>query len=175
MTNDTTTTETTTDQEPTRRETKVSYTLPWFDDWQSNQERRISLRVDVFVDTFAVGRAVHLAGRVSFRTIPGRSDLEGWHIDDTYLYRVDARGSSFGGDVIGRPPTDAMVKTVRDAALSMLEEPSDHLRMVTARRMVEQRNRSARETFDRENKETATFLTRFEDALGVDLGSIAKV
>ena len=116
---------------------KITYSLPRFDDWQADAQWRVQLEADAYVDTFPVGRDVYLTGRVSWRTIPGKPDSEGWQYGGSYLYRVESDGNHLLAVTNGTlEPTEKMVNTVREAVAPELVGPSDTLRLETAKRLV---------------------------------------
>ena len=144
---------------------KVSYDLPRFDDWQAgpDPEWRLVLEANAYVDTVPVGRDVFLTGRVSWRTIPGRPDAEGWQYGGQYLYRVGAEG---GIGEKSLEPTDKMMQTVRDGIEP--EPPSDELRFRTVRDIIKRRLENALDTYNREQRDLNAHLDRFATAIGVD-------
>ncbi len=144
-----------------------SYSLPRFDDWQAKPEWRLQLEADAYVDTFAVGRDVFLTGRVSWRTIAGRPDADGWQYNGDHLYRVTPEGSSmYASDL---EPTDRMRKTVREEIATLLVEPSDELRLATVRDVIERRTTNAKDEHDKADRDTLELAERFASALIVDL------
>ena len=161
------------------RDTKISYTLPYFDDWHRKPEDRIELEVNAYVDGIHAGRGVYLTGSVTWRT---RSSMSRWqtpHEPDSwkpwgdYLYRVSETGSMRG--VTDLKPTRKMCDTVRDAVFYLLEPPSDEMRLRVAVEQTQRIIRLAGEEMARKNKEATTFLQRLEDAVGVPLGTAAQV
>ena len=142
-----------------------SYSLPHFDDWQAKPEWRLQLDADAYVDTYPVGRDVFLTGRISWRTIPGRPDADGWQYNGDYLYRVTNEGSHIGG----LEPTDKMRATVRDAISADLVEPSDALRLATVRATIQRRDDNANDEHERKVRDTQELAERFATALIVDL------
>ena len=144
---------------------KVSYDLPRFDEWQTgpDPEWRIQLEASAYVDTVPVGRDVFLTGRVSWRTIPGRPDAEGWQYGGQHLYRVDEDGGHLFG---GLDPTAKMDQTVRDTI--ELEPPSDELRLETVRNIIKRRRQSALDKYNQELKDLGEWGERFASALSVD-------
>ena len=144
-----------------------SYSLPTFEDWQAKPEWRLQLEADAYVDTFAVGRDVFLTGRVSWRTIAGRPDADGWQYNGDHLYRVTDEGSNlYASDL---EPTDKMRATVRDELATLLVEPSDELRIATVRDVIERRTTNAKDEHDRTDRDTLELAERFASALIVDL------
>ncbi len=144
-----------------------TYSLPRFYDWQAKPEWRLQLDADAYVDTFAVGRDVFLTGRVSWRTIPGRPDADGWQYNGDHLYRVTDEGSNlYASDL---EPTDKMRATVRDELATLLVEPSDELRLTVARDTIERRETNAKDVYDREQRDTVELAERFATAIGVAL------
>lgn len=142
-----------------------SYSLPRFDDWQAKPEWRLQLDADAYVENFAVGREVFLSGRVSWRTIPGRPDSEGWQYAGDHLYRVTVAGGIL--DASDLDPTDKMRAKVRDSVATHLVNPSDKLRLRVVRVIIEQRRISAQNTFNQELKDLVTHADQFAKALGV--------
>ena len=156
----------TTTTEPTYKSLNgPSYSLPRFDDWQAKPEWRLQLDADAYVDTFAVGRDVFLTGRISWKTIPGRPDADGWQYNGDHLYRVEGDSSH----ALGLDPTDKMRATVRDTIASHLVEPSDALRLEVARDTIERRETNAKDVYDREQRDTVELAERFATAIGVAL------
>lgn len=151
-------------------ETKITYSLPRFDDWQADAEWRVALEADAYVDAFPVGRDVYLTGRVSWRTIPGKPDSEGWQYGGSYLYRVTEEGS-YIGDL---DPTEKMAATVREAVAPDLIAPSDALRLETAKQHARNRVESASDTYKRELRDTIELSERFAKALAVDAWEVAS-
>ena len=147
-----------------------TYSLPHFDDWQAKPEWRLQVEADAYVDTFAVGRDVFLTGRISWRTIAGRPDADGWQYNGDHLSRVTPEGSSlYASDL---EPTDKMRATVRDAIATHLVEPSDALRLATVRDVIERRTTNAKDEHDRTNRDTLAHAERFASALIIDLSEL---
>ena len=148
---------------------KVSYDLPRFDDWQAgpDPEWRLQLDADAYVSAAPVGRDVFLSGRVSWRTIPGRPDAEGWHHGGNHLYRVDAHGLGFAGT---REPTTKMMDTVRDTI--ELEPPSDELRLKTVRTIIKRRLETAKDTYKQEVRDLNAHAERFATSIVADLSDV---
>jgi len=142
-----------------------SYSLPRFEDWQAKPEWRLQLDADAYVDTFPVGRDVFLTGRVSWRTIPGRPDPEGWHTNGSHMYRVTEEGSSLYASKL--EPTDRMLATVRDEISAKLIEPSDALRLTVARDAIQRRKTNAKDAYNRDTRDTVELAERFATAIGV--------
>lgn len=161
------------------RDTKISYTLPHFDDWQRKPEDRIELEASAYVGTFDVGWDVYLSGSVTWRTrsvmsrLMSPDDPESWKPWGQYLYRVTPEGSLLGAS--GIKPTSKMQDTVRNAVFELLEPPSDEMRLRVAVEQTQRIIRNAGEEMSRKNKEATTFLQRLEDAVGVPLGTAAQV
>ena len=149
---------------------KVGYDLPRFDDWQADSEWRLRLEVNAYVDTVPVGRDVFLTGRVSWRTMPGRPDSEGWHNGGSYLYRVTPEGGIL--EASGLDPTDKMVRTVRDAIEPDLEPPSDGLRLREVRETIKRRKQTALDKYNQDLKDLATWAERFAAGLVVDVSEL---
>ena len=155
----------------TRRPTQISYNLPGFDSFQSSQPQRTILEATAYVDGVDVGRGVFLSGSVHYRTVQGRPDEDGWAHYGWYLYRVSEDGSYPASTL---EPTQPMVDRLRTSLADLLEPPSDNLRLRTALRLVESRNTQARAEYERTSRDTALLLTRFEDAMGIELGTVAQ-
>ena len=149
---------------------KIGYDLPRFDDWQADSEWRLRLEVNAYVDTVPVGRDVYLTGRVSWRTMPGRPDSEGWHYGGAYLYRVTPEGSIL--EASGLDPTDKMIRTVRDAIEPDLEPPSDALRLREVRETIKRRQENALDKYNQELKDLGTWAERFATGLVVDVSEL---
>ncbi len=147
-----------------------TYSLPRFDDWQAKPEWRLQLEADAYVDTFAVGRDVFLTGRISWRTIPGRPDADGWQYNGDHLYRVTDEGSSLYAPTL--EPTDKMRATVRDEISTLLVEPSDALRIATVRRDIQRRTENAKDEHDKTDRDTLELAERFASALIIDLSEL---
>ncbi len=154
--------------EPTYRTVNgPTYSLPRFDDWQAKPEWRLQLDADAYVDTFAVGRDVYLTGRVSWRTISGRPDADGWQYNGDHLSRVTPEGSSlYASDL---EPTDKMRATVRAAIATLLVEPSDKLRLETVRRDIQRRTTNAKDDHKKADRDTLELAERFATAMVVPL------
>ena len=143
-----------------------SYSLPQFDNWQAKPEWRLQLDADAYVENFAVGREVFLSGRVSWRTIPGRPDSEGWQYNGDHLYRVTVTGSML--EASNLDPTDKMRAKVRESVATHLVEPSDELRLTTARETIARRKTRAEDTYKGETRDTVELAERFATAIGVE-------
>ncbi len=142
-----------------------TYSVPRFDDWQATSEWRIQLEADVYVENYPVGRDVFLTGRVSWRTVPGRPDSQGWQYGGSHLYRTTPEGGVL--EASGLDPTSKMIATVRDGI--ELEPPSDALRLTAVRETIARRQQQADYEYEKAQRDTLELSEKFATALVVDL------
>lgn len=146
-----------------------SVTLPKFGDWQAASEWRDQLEADIYVEALPVGRGNYVAGRISWRTVPGMGDE--WRPNGGYLYRCADDGSV----PFGLPdPTDTMWRTARDAVAGLLPEVSDTLRADAARAEIKRRDTRARDEYERTLSDTLQLAAKMEQVLGLESGHLHR-